>query len=771
MLRMRPALRHILPLIKPTPPQTKPCPHPRLLSASSDTHPNIPSEASIVCDLRRGDFESGVHRFCKRPRSMRSNALHETLILAVAQVPDAVAAEAVLRDMPHPTPSAVYSVVNALCRERNVSAAIDVLEKTPRWGIPLDSRILATVTRAVSAIPPEHRERQTRRLAMLSSGVKLSRNAAPPMYTASAAEFFVDDGGDGAAWLRGIERRAEEGPESRSRRSVKKIMDAEAALLAARGDVNRVTELWTRMQNNPRLRGEVGVLAATVSSLVSAGWYGGARSLNVLMTWVQEHLYDCRTGRGKPYYTENASAMALLITSASKAIAASARQAPQMALAAFDALWAMRLPGFLTSLPLSGAYFKVLQHAGLSLEETEKRIDDVRQHHIQLDEQGFSMALGAILRCDERVVDKLAGGKRWLAKMRQAGIPLTVQTYNLFAGQLRYCNDPGLVSTLLSDMTAAGVVPTPVTYGLVFSACVIPGEYSSPSRKNALPVGMWASVLDAMRDHMVSSGVGHTANSRLSLARAYAHLGLTDSAMEEFEMFLNQRHRADARTATLRKEVEDAYCQMMFNFAHCREGSQDGPEMTMILHNRLRTSGFPVLDYAIDSVIVACVRKGQSKRALDYAVESLTDNPNVKLSLPGLKHLLMAHVEVCDPTYWERSRRLLVNARDQLGTIPLGPTVEKVVMAFARKQCREVCEDIMSMTGVEMRDLDYVAQGREFTRFRGRLPLESREAERGEMLTGGEKQNGRLEASDPHSSSIRAADLAGASEGSVLPLV
>lgn len=747
---------------------------PRLLCTTTEQKPRpvrkeVPSESSIVCDLRRGDYERGVRRFCKRPRSLRSNELHETLILAVAQVPDAVVAEAILRAMPRPTLMAVASVVNALCRECNVPAAVDVLERSHQWDLPLDSRILAAVTRAAQRAPKAERDTELARLSEMARSRRLSKSSATPMYTATAAEFFVEGGGDGEAWLKAMREGGFLKRETQSRRSLKKVMNAEASLRAARGDVRQVMDLWRKIQGNPQLRGEVGVLAAAVSALVSSGWYGRSTALDLLMTWVHEHLYDSATGLGKTFYTENASAMALLITSASKVLAAAARPAPQMALSAVDALWRMDLPGFSRSLPIAGSYFKVLQHAALSLEETRDRIENVKEHHIQLDEQGFSMALGAILRCNERVMDKLEAGKAWVARMRQAGIPLTVQTYNLFAGQMRYCNDPEMVGSLLSDMTTAGVVPTPVTYGLVFSACVIPGEYTSPSRKSALSVSMWKSVLEAMNDHMAASGVVHTANSRLSLARAYAHLGLVGPAMEQFENFLLQRGDGDGRSVSSRREVEDAYFQMMFNFAHCREASNDGPEMVMTLFERMKQEGVEVPRHAIDCVLVSCVRKGDSERALQYAVDAITEDSHHKLSLSGLKHLLMAHLEMCNPEYWEHTRSFVLNSSDLLSAPQLAHVVEKTVVAFARRKFMDVCEDLMQMANVEMRDLEYVVHGREFTRFRGGKSQEMQVESDDAASPGRLSRKDILEGAQSNNSNRK--HLSRVGEGSILPLM
>lgn len=730
----------------------------RLLSHRTSS----PSEAEIVCDLRRGDFARGILRFCKRPRASRSNALHETVILACAQVPDAAAAEAVLRAMPRPTPSAVRHVISALCRERNVPAAVDVLAMMPQWGLPLERGVVAAVMRAAQ----HGAEDELGRLQRIVKEVGVVRRSG--LGGVSAAEFFQEDGGDGEEWLRRVARGGSSRQSSHGSAGLKEIMGAESALRSARGSVDLVNELWGGVRANRKLCNEVGVLAAAVSAYVSSGCEGGERALNVLMTWVREHLYDEKTGCGKAVHTENAASMALLVTTATKAIAAAARAAPGLALSAFDVLWNMNLPRFSTSLPLTGAYFKVLQHADLSLGETLERIDAVREHHIQLDEQGFSMALGAILRCEARVVDKLAEGREWTKVMRSAGIPLTVHTFNLFAGQLRYCNDPQMVGSLLADMTTEGVVPTPVTYGLVFSACVIPGEYTSGARKKAVPVSVWERVLEAMEEHRSASGVDHTANSRLSLARAYAHLGRTSKALTEFDAYVPLSQARPAHTTITRRELEDAYRQMIHNFAHCRECSSDGPAASLKLHEQMKTEGFPLTGDVLDSLIVACARTGKGQEAVDYAISGCTENPKLQLSPTGLKHLLIGLAEVCDPNAWRKTRDLFANNIETLVSSQLLPVLHKLVISFARNQHREVCDDIMSLTGLEIADLDYVVQGREFLRIRSHVPGDRLRSKATGFGTGQTQRAGPQEMRAPHQRTMHAGALP-CDEDAVLP--
>eukprot|EP00177_Eucheuma_denticulatum_P007223 GFKZ01013144.1.p1 GENE.GFKZ01013144.1~~GFKZ01013144.1.p1 ORF type:complete len:740 (-),score=98.77 GFKZ01013144.1:2064-4283(-) len=676
----------------------------------------VPTEVDIVRDLRQGNFERAVQRFCQRPHHQRSNALYESIIFACAQVPDAVAAQAALNAMPKPSPSAVHHVVTALCREHNVPAALDVLSQLPEWDIELDQRMVTVVTRATQRSPVCNTDNSIARLDRLTASQNLGRASFHPV---SAADLFVEDGGDCEQFLKLIEDGLlVQRDSSQTRSDLRRIMSAEASLRAARGDVDTVMKLWKRMQKDTSLGNKVGVLAAAISAIIPAGEAAAPVALNLLMTWVHKFLYDERTGQGKPLYVENPSAIALFITSVTKSLAAAAKPAPVLALSAFDALWEMSLPKFRTSLPLAGAYFKVLQHAELSLEETKSRIDAIRETHIQLDEQGFSMALGAILRCGERVVEKLAAGKEWTNTMRNAGIPLTLHTYNLFAGQLRYCNDPEMVSSLLSDMTNSGVIPSPVTYGLCFDACVIPGDYLSPARKSALPVPVWERVLVAMQEHMKVSGVSHTPNSRLSLARAYAHLGVTERAFEEFAAYLSDMETVPVVNNDAMGELEDAYSQMIFNLAHCRECSSDGIEGSLEMYTKMRAVGLPFSDMAVDSALVASVRLRRGLEAIKIVTNCLDHEPSLKLSPSGLRHLLMAHGEICDRVAWLKTRSLIEKSLQEVPADEFSVLMRKLIIGFARRQHRDICSEIMRMAHVDVPDLEYVMRGREFLRFR-----------------------------------------------------
>lgn len=699
----------------------------RTCASSSSAHTGAVSvsEADIVRDFRQGNFERGVRRFCKRPRAQRSNALHETVVLACAQVPDAAAAEAVLHAMPKPTMSAVANVVNAQCREQNVHAAIDTLERLPDWGLPMEHRIVAGVERAAriragAATRSGEENDALQRLGILTDRFAVVRSRSRSRSTApSAAELFAEDGGDCDAWLDGCrgashpKRGGVSAPAPYFRRS----LEYESSLRAASGDVGEVERLWAHACNDAQLSTEIGIMVAAVSAFISSGWTGSTLALDALMSWVTTKLLDQSTGRGRSVYVDSPTYMALLVTSTTKALAAAARSSPQLALSAFDALWSMQLPGFSSSLPLSGAYFKVLQHAELPLDETRARIDALRERHIQLDEQSFSMALGAILRCDAFVADKLVAGKAWLDVMRSAGMPLTVHTYNLFAGQLRYCNDPDMVTALLRDMSNTGVTPTAVTYGLIFGACVIPGDYASQRRKNSLPVPVWIRVLQAMEEHMVAGNVAHTANSRLSLARAYAHLGCVDEAEKHFGAYESTVRSTDHSGNP--RYLQSAYNQMIFNFAHCRDHRQEAPHAAFAVYEHMKAAAIRPSNGTLEALLVSSTRLGDAGAAVAIAADMSRKHSHVRLHGKSIEYMLLALAQVCTVEAWESCVELLRRSSEGLSDARAQRSIQSLVLAYARQQQRGVCDDIIALTGGNIPDLDMVLAGREFSRFRG----------------------------------------------------
>lgn len=683
----------------------------RCRSLASST---VPSEHDIIRAFRTADFHTAIRLFARRPASQRSDALHEAAILACAQVPDAAAAQAVLKAMPHPTLPAVASVVTALCRERDVQAAVDVLARVGATGLPVDDRLVATVSRAAERVGLS--DVVVPRLRRLSSGAPRPGASARPL---SAVGFFVEYGMPVPRWPRP--------PARRRQLDLRALLAAERDLRAARGDLEQASVIWSGILENASLRTEVGVLSAAVDAFLSCGRAGATHAVNAVMTWVKDELHsdndddddENREHRAVSAHVANPSSMALLVTAVCKTLAIAAPTEPYLSLSAYDALARMRLPGFVGSLPLTGAYFKVLQHAGLSLGETRERIETAREDHIQLDEQAFSMGLGAILRCDARVIDKLEEARKWIAIMHDAAIPLTVHTFNLFAGQLRYCNDPTLITSLLDDMTQADVVPTTVTYGLIFSACVIAGDYDSSSRKSALPVESWVQVLQAMEEHMHSCGVLHTSYSLLSLARAYAHLGEVTRAMKEFKAFLIFYGGADQANPTKSDEqLQAAFTQMIYNFAHSRKCSTEGLETALVLHDDMKQLGFPTTGGILDSLLVACVRMGRADLVVQLANEHSTRSNDHRIGISGLRHLFQALTELRDPDCWESTRYIIEANKDLIGLPKLRASVEDVVLSYARSQRRDICEDIMALSGVRVADLDIVMEGRPFMRFR-----------------------------------------------------
>lgn len=656
--------------------------------------------------FRNGDYQRAITSFLRCPLSERSDALNEAAILACAQVPDATAAQVILNSMPRPTHAAIASVVTALCRERSVHAATDVLEHVTRRGLPIDDRLVASVSRAA------HRFKAPdvlTRLATLETHTTRIDGSLTP------TGFFVEEGASLSDW--DVSSR----PRHRPQHIVRKLIKTERRLRESRSDVASVDAIWSEVCKDPILCTEVGPLSAVVDALLARGNEGTTHAVNVLMTWVRKWLYDGETGKASQFYTSNGSAMALLLTASTKALAAAAPTHPELALSAYDALSELRLPLFNSSLPLTGTYFKILQHAQLPLIETRSRIDRAHCNHIQLDEQAFSMALGAILRCDARVTEKLEEARVWVNLMRSAGIPLTLHTFNLFAGQLRYCNDPKLISSLLADMRVAEVRPTAVTYGLIFSACVVQGEYSSLARRGALPVALWTEVLEAMQDHMKSTMVSHTPYSLLSLARSYAHLGLSTRACEVFDAFIVSLAHLKVNNEPLWKDqMQEAYGQMIFNLAHCRDCSSQGPDVAVVLFRQLIEMGLMPSGEIFDSLLVACVRLGKVRDAVELAMRFVQNQYDTHIGLTGMKHLLKAHTNLQNPAMWDASLPVLSANRELLLHPDLETTIEGLVIRFARGGQEEVCNEIIKMTGIRISGLELVYKGMDFSRFRAR---------------------------------------------------
>lgn len=663
-------------------------------------------EQRIIRLFRNGDYGAAITSFLHRPLSERSDALNEAAILACAQVPDAMAAEAILNSMPRPTHAAIASVVTALCRERSVHAAIDVLEHVTRRGLYVDDRLVASVSRVAHRFKAPNVS--TRLAALEICTTRVDGSLSP-------AGFFVEEGAPLSEWDVSTKSRP------RPQHIVQKLVRTERRLRDSRGDVASVDAIWRDVCKDPILCTEVGPLSAVVDALLTRGDEGIALAVNTLMTWVQERLYDSETGGGLQRYTSNRSAMALLLTATTKALAAAAPTHPELALSAYDVLSEMRLPLFSSSLPLTGTYFKILQHAQLPLIETRSRIDRAHCNHVQLDEQAFSMALGAILRCDARVAEKLEKARLWVALMTSAGIPLTVHTFNLFAGQIRYCNDPKLISSLLADMRDAEVRPTAVTYGLIFGACVVQGDYCSPARRGTLPATTWTEVLEAMQDHMKTTGVSHTPYSLLALARSYAHLGLSARACEEFDAFVTSIAHVKMRNEQLWKnQLQEAYGQMIFNLAHCRDCSAQGPDSALVLFRQMVEMGLESSGEIFDSLLVAFVRLGKAQDAVKLAVEFVQNRHDIRISLIGMKHLLKAHANLQNPVMWNASIPV-ISANQELLLYPeLKITIEGLVIRFARAGQQEICDELIKMTGVRIPGLELIFKGMDFSRFRAR---------------------------------------------------
>lgn len=741
---------------------------------------NFPTDQHIIQAFRRGDYDTAISSFAKRPARLRSPPLYEAAVIACAQIPDAAAAQAVLNVMKPPTQSAVTAVITAWCRERNVSAAADVLQTAANSGLQLDPSVVVYVSRVA------HRFKRLDVVSRLNN-LKFSAGATQPCNTSSlnTSSFFVQDE-DPEAETETSPQHTQSSPSTkrdtepysaisiftRDTNLMRDAASAERQIQRAAPDADRVYNEWLSISEDDSLRREVGVLSAAVSTLASCpGQKGGPLAVNTLMTWVRAELYNPSTQRGAIGYTERPNVMALLLTSATSALAAAAPTEPRLALSAYDALNSLQLPGFSRSLPLTGAYLKVLQHAQLSLSVTQDRINQAWGQHIQFDEQAFSMALGALLKSRAPVAEKLEVARDWVSTaMRAAGIPLTVHTYNLLAGQVRYAGDARLVSDLLSDMRDADVQPTAVTYGLIFGVCIMRGEYTQRDRRKALPVQLWNRVLNGMRDHMTRAGVEHTAYSRLSLAMSYAHLGEAALAMEEFDSFIHlttnkglpldteqagesdfavsHKEKANDSATDLRNENSssdvqldyrfgNAFYHVMYHLAHARECSSDCTDAILLLCEKMRAHGMTPRAPALDALSVACVRAGQmtdiAQLVGDWAPstssgrDGTVNNTNMSakgMSITGMKHLLKAIGYLPDAQAWYETglREIMLSQNsDLLSSNELTSALRAVVLQFARVGHRDVCEDIVNTTGVSIPDLKDVYDGREFLALRSEI--------------------------------------------------
>jgi pentatricopeptide repeat protein len=768
---------------------------------------------SVVRKLRTGDFAGAIHLFSRLPPASRTSAVHEALILACAHIPDAPAAHAVLKAMPQPSLAAYSHVVSAHCREHNPAAAIDLLEEMPSGtGLRLDRRMLEVISRHIRnnssrSSAQSNREsnphdamillKRLDRLALSCPGAAADDKRAA--VSLSTADFFENDGGDVKEWLalrstsssgrsangtnqtnstvHGLSSivRAEEvfseptsifnpSPSDAKLRDRGGILPrlltdaadskknaAEAALQNARGDLARVEMATNRISKDPVLFGDIATLSAAVSAYTSCGTVGVSRGLDLLTA-----LLDGRLGNLDRVISElqlSPTKRSLLLTTCTSAVAASASIAPIQALEAYRALVALPVRGYKNSLPLSGAVLMALRHAQHPLSDTLALVSEIRENVIQFDEQSFSLALSAILNSTGSESERWTKARAWLLTMNTAGIPLTIYTYNTFAAQLRYFSNPELATSLLHEMTLAGVEPSARTYGLIFNSFVSRRAFRQEWSGSRHSTNLRVRALTAIGEHMASSGVAHSSFSRLSLARAYAHLGQVSSAFEHFDAFQEVSQEspvhigeespqivdkldanlssASCHQASL-SQAQNAYNQMLHGFAHSRCISADCPTAVFSMYERMKKARVPPDALTLEYLLSACVRVGQTLRAIEYTKEIALilseDKDSLALRPQGIAHLFSVLANVSTPEAWvacevvlERSlstnNRFIWNTAEGQDAITVG-AIELAVLAFARKGYESICTRIIDLTGVEPQQWQLSLNGEDFRRVR-----------------------------------------------------
>jgi hypothetical protein len=786
------------------------------------------ASAAVLRDLRRGDLARAVYGFRAVPHSGRTPALHEAMILACAHVPDAPAATAVLRSMPEPTLAAYAHVATAHCREHNHAAAVALLEELPAAGLPVDQRVLDGVARHVRnvrlppRVSPQHtssffssnkrpRQPPSERQLLLARLERLANAHADRdglrSISLDTTGFFDDDSRNFAEWMasKNLGRQqslnkiaasaSAAAPEAGSARVLaansissmcaagtfpslnnvvldevvvnegvaRTVSSITAALRAASGNITSVDKAWRLVTEETAPCSDIGLLSTGVGAYLACGWRGNSRALDALTWWLDSHALD----QAKVAATLNQSPtkLALLLTAATSALAASASSTPHRALETYETFISLPVPAFLSSLPLSGALFKILRHARLPLHLTVARIDDLREQHIQLDEQSFSLALAAILQSSAPAAEKWAYAKLWLGKMRAAGMPLTVHTYNAFAAQLRVLHNPEMASSLLGDMALDGVAPSASTYGLVFDSCVIPGPYTAHARRSALNTNVLLRMLRAIEDSMAVAAIPHSLASRLSLARAYAHLGETSIAFQQFEMYESMLSSTAGESGYAKSglcgedddpsakngdqqrwgnavspfRTQRVYNQMLFNLAHCRCLTPAGPAAAFRMYDRMREANVLPNAATLEALLAACVRVGNTHRALEYASEfadlqAQTGEPFV-LRCTGIECLLTTLSNSATPQAWAacepllepsfaEQRRVQVSHRNPLNAQQVRPivstsVVELAVLAFARNRNKSAADRIIALTGFCPEEWEMALNGHgDFRRFR-----------------------------------------------------
>lgn len=738
---------------------------------------------AVVRHLRQGNFEDGIQAFCKLPKTSRNIAVTEAVILACTHVPDAGAAAAVLRSMPQPSIAAVSHVVTAYCREQNFEAAVQLCEQVPHKNMLLDPRIILHIRRTLrkhdrekmkllrdanhrsSGVNGEPRSAQSliSRLDYISRH-HTTKNTGLRDISITSGGFFCDAADDSAEWMI---HRMREHERSRAHEAGVKACRAEqhqaseghfvlgenapdhddVSLDELRGNFSRVEKLHSSLRSMSLQSRFSVMLSRIIPGFLSCGSSGHASALDALCDCCFFYATKCRTvdsenGVDRP--------LALLLTTITTTLSACAVTAPRRALEAYDAIEALDLKGFRTSLPLSGTYYNILRLAKLPLQETCERVNRLRKFHVQLDERSFSMAISALLNSEGPAQENWYQAKRFFRQMQDAGICPTIHTFNAFASRLRSLNNPELATSLLRSVASYGLQPSAKTYSLIFDSCVIPSRFHSETRRGALPPHSLVQMLVAIERHMLEMGIAHTGLSRVSLARAYAHLGEIEKALHHFDQALvRARHsnkadwklshrdgilpHARSRHQNVRfvvdKEVE-MFNSIMYSFAHGRCYSPDGPLIAFKLFDRMLAESVAPTAETLEVLLDSAVRIGDTERALiavkQFAKFQLENSVVYKLRSPGVENIFCILARAGSPEAWNTCRLFLeqsierVSGEAVVGNMKISDTVvELAIVAFARKNHADICSAIMEMTGFVPENWEMGQSGRrEFQRFR-----------------------------------------------------
>lgn len=731
----------------------------RLLTSATSSPGSSPSSqcssgfsknnGKIIQSFRDGNYESAILNFTRLPPHYRSASLYEAAISACAQVPDSTAALSLLNAMPNPTPSAFSATISALCRQHNPEGAAHIMETAVHGGRSdlINANLLLQVSRLAHRCKAHHISERLTRLSKYKPKPEYSETISS---SAPTVQHKVTSGSHRTA-------ESDQSSLAKLRPVSMNSAHAEQQIRRAVPDAQKVHETWLYFSSDPQLHSEAGFLSATISALSNCRSTPDSSSLplNTLMTWVRKELFDPRTKQGHQHITSNRSSLALLLTSITTALSTCASTSPSLALSAYDALSALQIPGFNESLPLTGAYLKVLYHSNLPLDETYERILLAWKHHIQFDERAFSMALGAILKSDGDAPDRLNFAKEWLNIMKETGIPLTIYAYNLLARELQYGSaDIRLGIQLLNDMKESGVNPTSQTYQYIFNACISGEDYTSWERKSShknndvQAIDLWVNVLDGIRDQLHELQVQHSPLSSLALAKAYGHLGDIEASLEEFETYINlslisnsigTRSRyggkgggrkmyssigvnlsQDDSANNIHEHPTKGFHELMHIIAHARKCTNSNLDaITHIIHRmntdfKLRPNGA-----ALDTIIITLIRLGR----IDEVVPMIQvwDHDRNGMTANGMKHLVQALNHNPDVKAWQTGvRETIVSNKLQLRRPEISTSVKSLIIQFARLGEEDVCNELMNASAIRVPNLHEIYEGRQFSAMRAR---------------------------------------------------